>query len=136
MCTTENISLICTLRAIYTNVVRKLKKMGHKKVCLNCRKAFNQNSDFTVETGIICPECGEKMTEVNHKFRPPKKSDLKAWNVAKYLIENGFLYQHIYKNIEERNGLVAKEKYVDYPKTMSEAENFVLEFKNQAITEW
>tara|TARA_R100000306_G_scaffold6117_1_gene8561 strand:- start:135 stop:467 length:333 start_codon:yes stop_codon:yes gene_type:complete len=110
--------------------------MGHKKVCLNCRKAFNQNSDFTVETGIICPECGEKMTEVNHKFRPPKKSDLKAWNVAKYLIENGFLYQHIYKNIEERNGLVAKEKYVDYPKTMSEAENFVLEFKNQAITEW
>ncbi len=108
--------------------------MGHKKVCLNCRIAFNQNSDFTVLTGVTCPECGDTMTEVNHKFRPPKKSDLKAWNVTKYLIENGFLYQHIFENIEERNGLVKKEKYVAYPKTMSEAEKFVSDFKDQAMT--
>jgi len=109
--------------------------MGHKKVCLNCRKAFNQNSDFRIQSGMTCPACGTEMTEVNHKFRPPKKSDLKAWNVSKYLIENGFLYQHIYKNIEERNGLVIKEKYVDYPKTMSDAKKFVSEFIDQAITE-
>ena len=109
--------------------------MGHKKVCINCRKAFNQNSDFTVQTGMTCPECGQKMAEVNQKFRPPKKSDLKSWNVSKYLIENGFLYQHVYKNIVERNGLVTKEKYADYPKTMSEAEKFVSEFKDQAIKE-
>src|SRR5690606_31330077 len=85
------------------------KIMGHKKVCLNCRKAFNQNSDFEIQSGFSCPECGQKMVEVNHKFRPPKKADLKSWNVVKFLIENGFLYQHVYKNIDKRNGLVSKE---------------------------
>ena|SRR5690606_21811189 len=109
--------------------------MGHKKVCLNCRKAFNQNSDFEIQSGFSCPECGQKMVEVNHKFRPPKKADLKSWNVVKFLIENGFLYQHVYKNIDKRNGLVSKENYVDYPTNMSEAKIFVAEFKNQAITE-
>ncbi|MBO0324384.1 hypothetical protein J0X14_18900 [Muricauda sp. CAU 1633] len=108
--------------------------MGHKKVCLNCRKAFNQNSDFEIQSGFTCPECGQKMVEVNYKFRPPKKSDLKAWQVSKFLIENGFSYQHIYKNIDNRNGLADKENYVDYPKSMSDAKKFVTVYKNQAIT--
>lgn len=109
--------------------------MRYKKVCLNCRKAFNQSSDFKIQSGHTCPECGQKMTEVNHKFQPPKKGDLKAWNVVKFLIESGFLYQHVYRNYDERNGLVTKDKYVDYPKTMSEAKKFVEEFKIQAIKE-
>jgi hypothetical protein len=108
--------------------------MGHKKVCLNCREAFNSNPDFEIQSGLVCPECGQKMTEVNHKFRPPKKSDLKAWNVSQFLIKNGFLYQHIYENFDERNG-VTKEKYRDYPTKLSEAKKFVAEYKNQAITE-
>ena len=109
--------------------------MGQKKVCLNCRKAFNQNSDFENRGGLTCPDCGQKMTEVNHKFRPPKKSDLKAWATSKYLIENGFIYQHVYKDVEERNGLVAKEKYVDYPTTIKEAKKFVADYKDQAQIE-
>ena len=43
--------------------------MGHKKVCLNCRKAFNDNTNFEQN----CSECGQKMNLVNHKFRPPKR---------------------------------------------------------------
>jgi DNA-directed RNA polymerase subunit RPC12/RpoP len=109
--------------------------MGHKKVCLNCRKAFNQNSDLEIQSGLTCPECGQKMTKVNHKFRPPKKSDIKKWDVVEYLIENGFLFQHIYKDIDEKKGLISKEKSVDYPTNMSEAKIFVEEFKRQAITE-
>ncbi|WP_397363976.1 hypothetical protein [Olleya sp. R77988] len=104
--------------------------MGYKKVCLNCRKAFNDNTSFEQN----CSECGRKMKIVNHKFRPPKKTDLKAWDVSKFLIENGFLYHHIYKNIEERNGLVTKEKYINYPITMNDAKIFVLKYKAQAIT--
>ncbi len=34
---------------------------------------------------MTCPECGQKMAEENHKFRPPKKSDIKAWGVSKFL---------------------------------------------------
>jgi predicted nucleic acid-binding Zn-ribbon protein len=109
--------------------------MGHKKVCLNCRKAFNQNSDFEIQSGLSCPECGQKMTEVNHKFQPPKKADLKSWKVVKFLIENGFLFQHVYKNFEEKNELVSNEKYVNYPTNISDAKLFVREFKNQAIKE-
>tara|TARA_B110000977_G_C10664424_1_gene333147 strand:- start:64 stop:381 length:318 start_codon:yes stop_codon:yes gene_type:complete len=105
--------------------------MGHKKVCLNCRKAFNDNTNFEQN----CSECGQKMNLVNHKFRPPKKTDLNAWNVSRLLIENGFVYQHVYKNIEERNGLVTKEKYVEYPITIYDAKKFIKEYKNQAITE-
>ncbi|NCA79345.1 MAG: hypothetical protein EOM76_04045 [Sphingobacteriia bacterium] len=107
--------------------------MSHKKVCLNCRKAFNQYADFENKSGFTCPECGQKMIEVNHKFRPPKKNNIKSWEVAKYLIENGFIFQHIYKDIEERNGLVTKEKYVGYPKDLKEAKKFVNTYRNQAI---
>ena len=109
--------------------------MGHKKVCLTCRKAFNLNSDFEIRSGLTCPECGQKMVEVNHKFRPPKKADLKAWAVSQYLIENGFLYQHIYKEIDDRKGLVSKEKYVAYPTSFKEAKKFVIKYKDQALTD-
>lgn len=105
--------------------------MGHKKVCLNCRKAFNDNTHFEQK----CSKCGRKMLLVNHKFRPPKKSDVKSWEVSTFLIENGFLYHHVYTNIEERNGLVTKENHIDYPRTMSEARRFVAEYKSQAILE-
>lgn len=103
--------------------------MGHKKVCLNCRKAFNQNADFTVKSGLICPECGQKIFEINHKFRPPKKSNLKAWEVSKYLIENGFLYQRIYQKIIGVDNL----KSVSYPTSIDEAKQFVKKYKDQAI---
>lgn len=107
--------------------------MGYKKICLSCRKAFNQSAKAEVQSGTTCPECGLKMTEVDHKFRPPRKTDVKSWNLVKFLVENGFLFQHVYKIFEKRNGLVLKEKYAAYPTNMREAKIFVAKFKDQAI---
>ena len=96
--------------------------MGHKKVCLNCKKAFSIYNNESKEINLTCPECKSKMVLVSHRFRPPKQTDTKQWDLAKYLITNGFPYQHIHENYQ----------YVQYPTTMEEAREFVLKFKSQA----
>jgi predicted amidophosphoribosyltransferase len=81
--------------------------MGYKKVCLDCRKAFNR----TINTGkvhiSICPQCEKPMTELYHLFQPPKQTDIKKWNVVRYLLENGFKYyqvwEKVFKNEKEEN---------------------------------
>ena len=42
------------------------------------------------------------MKEVNHNFRPPKRTELKKWEAARILIENGFIYHHIYETVEKK----------------------------------
>ena len=103
--------------------------MGYKNVCLNCNKAFSIGSDFKNMHESNCPECGQKMIEVNHKFKPPKKTDSKKWAVVKYLIENGFKYQRIFSNVEGL-GLFAE----NYPEDIKAAKEFVHKFAKQAIS--
>ncbi len=103
--------------------------MGHKKVCLNCRLILNR--EFDKEESRLtypCPECRNEMILLPHRFRPPKKGDDKKWQVVKYLLNNGFHYQHISKALEP-----GEEKFAEYPETLSEAKEFVKKFKNQAI---
>jgi predicted amidophosphoribosyltransferase len=73
--------------------------MGYKKVCLYCRKAFNR----AINTGkvhiSICPQCEKPMTELYHLFQPPKQTDVKKWNVVRYLLENGFKYYHVWEKV-------------------------------------
>ena len=102
--------------------------MGYKKVCFNCRKSFNDNTIFEQN----CSECGRTMILINHKFRPPKKSDLKAWEVAEFLSRSGFQFQHIFKNTGKRSR-IESEDYVAFPKTLDEAKIFIEQYKNQAI---
>lgn len=106
--------------------------MGHKKVCFNCKKTFSLPSDATTSFSLTCPECGGQTTVFNHKFRPPDKGDIKKWKVVEFLKGHGFIYQHVYKDISKRSGIVSNENYVDYPSTMSEAKEFVLKYKDQA----
>ena len=70
---------------------------------------------------------------LNQKFQPPKKSDIKSWEVVKFLYENGFTYQHVYKDISKslRVDANSSENYVDYPTTMREAIEFVETYKEQ-----
>jgi len=93
--------------------------MGHKKVCFTCRKAFSLYEYETKQVNLTCPECGLDTILLNHKFRPPKRDDLKQWQLAKFLVDHGFLFSHAYKD----------NIMIHYPKTMEEAETFVRENK-------
>ena len=102
--------------------------MGYKKVCLECKIVFNRDIELGTKLKYPCPECGKSMILLSHRFRAPKKTDLKTWETVKYLIENGFPFQHIYK-IED--GKLTNE-YAEFPNSMKEAKEFVEIYKEQA----
>jgi hypothetical protein len=80
-----------------------------------------------------CPECGQAMTLMTHRFRPPKKEDEKKWLTVKYLVDNGFAYQHIYEEIETKDKQKIKRINVAYPDNLRDAREFVTKYKDQAI---
>lgn len=100
--------------------------MGYKQVCFKCRKSFSIGTDSTVQHGSICPNCGDKMICVDQKFKPPKKSDDRRWEVVRYLVENGFRFQHI---------LSDEGKNITCPQTMKEAEDFVGKYMHEKRNE-
>jgi DNA-directed RNA polymerase subunit RPC12/RpoP len=107
--------------------------MGYKVVCLNCRKAFNIASDYDAHVPNKCPECSGQLVLFNHKFRPPKQSDVKGWKLVAFLYEHGFTYQHIQKDIpyDILKNLPESERYVEYPENMIDAQEFVEKYKSQ-----
>ena len=107
--------------------------MGHKKVCFNCRKSFSLGTDYTIKHSAKCPDCGQPTSILQHTFRPPNRDDIKKWKVAEFLKDHGFIFQHIYKDINTKNGIVSAENYVEYPTTMEDAKDFVLKYKEQAL---
>lgn len=102
--------------------------MGYKSVCLDCHKSFSLGTDFENLRESACPQCGQKMVLLNHKFRPPKLES-KEWEVVKLLVENGFKYQQILSKHDNGNSYYA----VDYPLTLKEAKEFIITYKSQAI---
>ena len=48
--------------------------MGYKNICLNCKISFNQGTDFDKIFLLNCTTCGSAMTQVDQKFKPPKKN--------------------------------------------------------------
>ncbi len=106
--------------------------MGHKKVCLECKVTLNRPFDSGSELTYSCPECGKPMTLLPHRFRPPKKSEDKKLETVKFLIDNGFYFQHIYENIETKNGITSYQNYVAYPDNIRDAKEFVERYKHQA----
>ncbi|GAA4902500.1 hypothetical protein [Mucilaginibacter defluvii] len=106
--------------------------MGYKKVCLNCRVAFNL-SQVTNKVITLCPSCGVQYKIYNHKFRPPKKTDAKQWRVVQYLYLQGFNYQHVSDDLPSKEWYASNGYYMRYPKTMKDAVKFVALFKGQSI---
>lgn len=107
--------------------------MGHKKVCLECKVCYNRPFDNGSELTYPCPECGKQMTLFPHRFRPPKKTEDRKWETVRFLVENGFNYQHIYENvIKTKSGFIKYENLVSYPENIIEAKEFVEKYKNQA----
>ena len=108
--------------------------MGHKKVCFNCRKSFNIPYNQPLEESAICPQCSGGLIYLNQKFQPPKQKDVKAWELVEFLYKNGFVYQHVYKDVSlsMRIDEYSSANYAPYPKSMKEAIEFVKAYKGQA----
>ena len=108
--------------------------MGYKKVCLDCRLSLSRPIDFGSGLSYPCPTCSKPMILLPHRFRPPKKSDDKAWDLVRFYIANGFKYQHIYDQNEQiTEQLSSRKDYVEYPDNLRDAKEFVLKYKAQAI---
>jgi len=108
--------------------------MGYKIVCFNCRKAFNNNLGAQHNFGK-CTECGGEYVYFNHKFRPPRKSDLEAWKVVRFLFDIGFNFQHVVEEhikIRENGRALDYDIYGQYPRNLKEAQEFITKFKEQA----
>ncbi|MGB3778823.1 MAG: hypothetical protein WA960_10730 [Tunicatimonas sp.] len=84
-----------------------------------------------------CPQCGKQMTELYHLFEPPKQTDIKKWNVVKFLVEKGFRYYHVWEQASrnEKGEICGTVYYAKYPESMKDAKEFVELYKEQAITE-
>lgn len=110
--------------------------MGNKIVCVECRKCFNQGTDFHDRHESRCPDCGQQMIILPHRFRPPKRTELNKWKTVKFLVEHGFRFQHIYKDIKQKlNSTVSYENLVPYPENLRDAKDFVERYKQQAINQ-
>ena len=101
--------------------------MGYKKVCFHCKKAFSICQYKEDIINLTCANCGNKTILFNHKFRPPKQNAIKEWALIEFLKNNGFIFQHVYKQVESGAYLE-----VEYPKDLEEAKAFVETYKSQA----
>lgn len=104
-----------------------------KKLCLTCRKSFNISSEDSALSNFRCPECGNQAIAVTHRFRPPKADDKRKWEVVKFLIENGFSYQHIPIYEPDRHGIQRFISYARYPENMIDAVEFVEKHRDKAV---
>ena len=92
-------------------------------LCFECRKSFKKPP---ADEASICPECGRPLVEVGRKFSAPKSTDKPQWEKIRFLVENGFLFQSIYEQREDKGYYK-----VPYPKTLTEAQEFVIKYKGQ-----
>jgi len=102
--------------------------MGNKSVCLNCRIAFSYGMDYESIISRICPQCKNEMINVDYKFKAPQKDNAKKWETIKYLLENGFYFQHIYEDNDFSKNILIK-----YPQNMKDAKVFVEKNNSQKI---
>lgn len=101
--------------------------MGYKNICLYCKISFSQGNDIvSFNENRNCPKCREKMILVGHKFKPPKKSNDKAWEAVKLMIDNNFHYQSIYLPYENNPRVLVS---IPYPKTLADAKAFLEKYE-------
>ena len=96
--------------------------------CFTCRTAQKRHFEATPNdypTTMECPVCKDQMINLGRHFKAPKKSNISQWKKVKYLVDHGFVFQKI------RVGNNTIES-VPYPKTLSEAKEFVVKYKEWA----
>jgi len=77
------------------------------------------------------------MEELSHLFQPPKQSDNKKWNIVRFLVDNGFKYNHVRESVfKNSDGEISeRQNYTKYPESMKDAKEFIEKYKEQAINE-
>jgi hypothetical protein len=89
-----------------------------------------------------CPSCGGDAYLVSSDFRAPRQNDLKAWEVAGYLVRAGLPYFRIYEDMPlsalghpkaRPKGILGwKVQVAPWPTTMDEARAFVEKHRDKA----
>ena len=84
-----------------------------KYICFDCRKVFkrreysdiytvNSDTEKIIEKEPKCPDCGNIVSFVGAKFRPPIKDDKQSWDVLKIIYDiipdshSGKSFGHLY----------------------------------------
>ncbi len=98
-------------------------------VCLDCRRSFKRPVDMMAPLAHQkkCPHCGGVAHSVGRHFRPPRRDNLAQWEKVRFLVANGFCFQHVYETA--RGGALVR-----YPRTLKAAREFVRKYRAQALT--
>ena len=74
-------------------LIKRFHSYAHHFVCFACRKMFNKQigdiaddyeslAAFREKFQPLCPDCQQPMLNMGIGFKPPRKSDVKAWRRA------------------------------------------------------
>lgn len=97
--------------------------------CLSCKTAHKRHvegrpSEYPLK--MECPICKGTTFNLGRHFKAPKKADNAQWKKVAFLIEHGFLFQKIRLDPNSYES-------VPYPKTLVEAKEFVIKYKDWAV---
>ena len=84
-------------------IMKRIKSYSNHFVCFSCRKMFNKQigdvvdnyesfDEFREKFQPPCPDCQKPMLNMGIGFKPPKKSDLKAWRIAEQRARKGWRF--------------------------------------------
>jgi DNA-directed RNA polymerase subunit RPC12/RpoP len=61
--------------------------------CVSCQRSFKRPAEAGDERK--CPHCGERAVCVGRHFKPPRRANKKQWDKVRFLIQEGFPFQHV-----------------------------------------
>ena len=98
--------------------------------CFDCCKSFKR--EYQIASGsyfdeLKCPHCGGVAYNFGRHFKAPKSTDQKQWVKIRFLFDHGLRFQKI------RVGS-SHHSVVHYPKTLEEAKEFVVKYKDYAFS--
>lgn len=86
--------------------------------CFECRVSFKR--PYAGGAWVRkCPQCGGRAIGLSRNFKPPARADLAQWIKVRFLVQNGFVFQHVAD--------------VPYPKTLRAARAFVDKYRHYAV---
>ena len=63
------------------------RKFAGHWVCFGCRKMFRKSV-----RDCVCPQCAEPMAEMGAYFEPPKRSNVRMWEMLNALARDGYRF--------------------------------------------
>ncbi len=77
-------------------------------VCAPCRRSFKHPR--VAPHPAACPDCAVEAVLVSHKFKPPRRDNLRQWKKVALLLRAGFRFESV-------DGC--------YPRTLMDAREFI-----------